>query len=60
MLGVGFNAMLPGEAQRSRGTRVCDRARKGIFRQKELGAQGGNRAATGPELDVYWEEGPYQ
>lgn len=35
MLGVGFNTMLPGGAQRTRGTGVCDRGRKGIFRQEE-------------------------
>lgn len=51
MLGVGFNTMLPGEAQRSRGTGVCNRARKGIFRQKELRStaweQSGHRTGAG-------------
>lgn len=37
---MGFNTPFPREAQRTRGTGVCDRGRKGIFRQKELRSTG--------------------
>lgn len=51
MLGVGFNTMLPGEAQRTGGTGVCDRARKGTLRQKALRSTGseqrGHRTGAG-------------
>lgn len=50
-IGVGFNTMLPGDAQRTRGTGLCDRARKGIFRQKALRSIGseerGHRTEAG-------------
>lgn len=58
-LGVDFNTTLPGKAQRARGTRVCDRERKGVFRQKELRhTRSGNTKYTGLELEGHWEEGP--
>lgn len=58
---VGFNNTLPREAQRTRGTRVCDREGKGVFRQKELRSMGETMGDTGLELEGDWGgEGQYQ
>lgn len=57
---MGFNTTLPGAAQRTRGTRVYDRERKGDFRQKELRSTSENTDHTGPEWEGGWGGGAGQ